>query len=318
MSATSPQHHDTAAENVGRPATVTPGAAGGQQATTSPFHDDRIDSAATAAAAATTTTTATHPSPYNPHDDNAAGDAETLAYPPLLDPSQPLLPPANFSPFFTLVEDATTTEHHHPSVHYVFSDDDPDLHTAVFMRALGDTAAASPSAHKHPHDDDANNVAVLDILPPPAPGVRERFVVVDLTPDGQGVAGATSLSRDWQVVGTVIAPAPSFAEDSADEAAGGGALMLRVEGTEIASGKAVGKDEDEEVALALAEARKTAEGDLVGGMEDLLQRFDGGVDILNKVVGPDVEVLVSAERTATATASAGEEPGRAGGDGAQS
>lgn len=284
MSGPSPQHHDTAAENAGGPATVTSGAAAGQFSNEIP-PDDRIDLAAAAAAAVTT-----HPSSYH-HDDNAAGDAETLSYPPL-DPSQPLLPPANFSPFFALVEDATTAEHHHPSVHYVFSDDDPELHTAVFMRALGDNAPASPTATKH-HDGAAEEEGG-DLLPPPAPGVRERYVVVDLTPDGQGVAGATSLSRDWQVVGTAVAPAPSFAEDGADDAGGGGALMLRVEGAEMAGGRMAGvaKDAGDEVVLTLGDARKSADGDLVSGMEELLQRFDGGVDMLRKVVGPDVDVLV--------------------------
>lgn len=282
MSAPSPQHHDTAAENAGGPATVTSGAAAGQFNNEIP-PDDRIDLAAAAAAAVTT-----HPSSYH-HDDNAAGDAETLSYPPL-DPSQPLLLPANFSPFFALVEDATTAEHHHPSVHYVFSDDDPELHTAVFMRALGDNAPASPTATKH-HDgaaEEEEEGGGGDLLPPPAPGVRERYIVVDLTPDGQGVAGATSLSRDWQVVGTAVAPAPSFAEDGADDAGGGGALMLRVEGAEMAGGRMAG----DEVVLTLGDARKSADGDLVSGMEELLQRFDGGVDMLRKVVGPDVDVLV--------------------------
>ncbi|KAL0264604.1 hypothetical protein SLS55_000554 [Diplodia seriata] len=291
-------------------------------------HDDRVDSAAAVAAAS---------QPLYLHD-NAAGDAETLSYPPLGDDpsSQPLLPPANFSPFFTLVEDAGTGEHHHPAVHYVFSDDDPDLHTAVFMRALGDTTTTAPPSptttrhhphhhivdHLEPHEAGGGGVGGQGgaaaagggghILPPPTPGVRERYVVVDLTPDGQAVAGATSLSRSWQVVGTSIGPAPSFGEDSGNEADGiggsggvGGALLLKVEGTDMGGGGGGGgnrgtaaaaqqqqQGNETVIAAGLTEARKAAGDDLVGGLEELLRRFDGGVDVLGKIVGPDVEVLV--------------------------
>lgn len=256
--------------------------------------------------------------------ENAAGDAEALSYPPLDDPSHQLLPPANFSPFFTLVEDAVTGEHHHPAVHYVFSDDDPELHTAVFMRALGDTTATTappspPATRHHPHHQyhlldhqepheagrHGGAAAAAHILPPPATGVKERYVVLDLTTDGQAVAGATSLSREWQVVGASIAPAPSFAEDNDNDAAdgfcGSGALMLRVEGTDMGGNNSsnrgivstgVQQEEEAVIAAGLGEARRAAGDDLVGGLEELLRRFDGGIDVLSKVVGPDVEVLV--------------------------
>src|ERR1700760_4366986 len=57
---------------------------------------------------------------------------------PYIEPSATtLLPPANFNPFFTLIEDAATGEHYHPSIHYIFADDDPILLTAASMRALG-------------------------------------------------------------------------------------------------------------------------------------------------------------------------------------
>ncbi|GME27169.1 hypothetical protein GTA08_BOTSDO10068 [Neofusicoccum parvum] len=316
MSANSPQqnphHHDTAPPTDSGPAATIPPAGDATLTTTSVAHSDRITSAAEAAAAAA--------AQHHPYTHDAAGDAETLSYPPP-DPSsqQTLLPPANFTPFFTLVEDAATAEHHHPRVHYVFSDDDPDLHTAVFMRALGDTTSlhASPAATlKHPHhflqhadDEDHNNGQHADalLLPPPAPGVKERFVVLDLGADGHTVAGATSLSREWQVVGTAVAPAPSFAEDGADDPSGaGGALMLRVEGTEIrparpagaAAGLDVDQREEEAISAALAEAKRAADGELVAGMEELLRRFDSGIDMLRKVVGADVEVVVAAEAEA--------------------
>ena len=36
-------------------------------------------------------------------------------------------PPPDFKPFFTLIEDPETGDHHHPTVHYIFSDDDPEI-----------------------------------------------------------------------------------------------------------------------------------------------------------------------------------------------
>ncbi|KAL1647797.1 hypothetical protein SLS58_002598 [Diplodia intermedia] len=324
MSVNSPQqhHHEAAPSPVSGLARPSPSAAvdGRTASEHAPVaHDDRVDSAASAAAAAS--------QPLYLHD-NAAGDAETLSYPPLGDDpsSQPLLPPANFSPFFTLVEDAGTGEHHHPAVHYVFSDDDPDLHTAVFMRALGDTTTTAPpsptTTRHHPHHHIVDHLEPHEagggggggqggaaaaagggghIIPPPTPGVKERYVVVDLTPDGQAVAGATSLSRSWQVVGTSIGPAPSFGEDSGNEADGiggsGGVGDMGGGGGGGNRGTAAAAAQQQQgnetvIAAGLAEARKAAGDDLVGGLEELLRRFDGGVDVLGKIVGPDVEVLV--------------------------
>lgn len=257
----------------------------------------------------------------NQHDPDTTNPADETSYPPP-SPSQPLLPPTNFSPFFTLVSDATAAAssgesyHHHPRVHYVFSDDDPDLHTAIFLRALGDSSSpaattASPRHHHehlHPHHTNAPDQHPTgdSLLPAPAPNTTERFIILDLAPDGHGVAGATSLSREWQVVDASIAPAPSFAaEDATEEESGavGAALMLRVEGVEVKQQqqsqqhKALGVGDEEEVlAVLLGEARRKEEsGDLVGGMEELLRRFEAGVEVLGKIVGGDVDVVVGEE-----------------------
>ena len=67
---------------------------------------------------------------------DAPEDDDDVPYP---EPSfeQPLLPPPNFRPFFTLIEDTTSGEHYHPYTHYVFADDDPTIITAASMRGLG-------------------------------------------------------------------------------------------------------------------------------------------------------------------------------------
>ncbi|KAK8213774.1 hypothetical protein IWZ01DRAFT_215791 [Phyllosticta capitalensis] len=263
----------------------------------------------------------------NPHDyGHAAGDAETLDIdyiPPQdkqeahavgdqdqLDPSadaNTLLPPANFAPFFTLVEDATTGHTEHPSVHYVFADDDPELHTAIFTRALGDTSAMTSTRHTNRHragnapdndeedENDSSDPAAAEappqpLLPPPVPGQKDRFIVLDLSADARTITQAQSLSREWQVISTSISAAPTFSEEG-DEAGGSGALMLRVEGLEMTGrstgGRGTGTISEEET---VEDVRRGAGGDLVSGLEALLRRFEGGLDVVGKVVGSDGEM----------------------------
>ncbi|KXT11468.1 hypothetical protein AC579_2409 [Pseudocercospora musae] len=113
---------------------------------------------------------------------------EDIPYPEAEDETQ-LQPPADFKPFFTLIEDPVTCEHHHPVVHYVFADDDQDIITN----------------------------AALETLPPKRLDVNEvedRFIVVDMAADGKQVVSATSLSANWQGLTTKLAQAPSWGDDS--------------------------------------------------------------------------------------------------------
>ncbi|KAK8165385.1 hypothetical protein IWX90DRAFT_162858 [Phyllosticta citrichinensis] len=291
---------------------------------------------------------ATQPSSSTPHDraapgpstddsndprdyGHAAGDAETLEIdyippqsthetgrdahhisdPDPIDPAaeaQTLLPPANFTPFFTLVEDASTGHTEHPSVHYVFADDDPELHTAIFARALGDTSAVTSARHTSRHrsgfargndeedDDESSDPAAAaaaspqPILPPSVPGQKDRYVVLDLSADARSITQAQSLSREWQVISTSISAAPTFTEEG-DDAGGSGALMLRVEGLEMATrgngGRGTGGSFEEE---AVDEVRRGAGGDLVSGLETLLRRLEDGLDLVGKVVGSNGEL----------------------------
>ncbi|EME89083.1 uncharacterized protein MYCFIDRAFT_76450 [Pseudocercospora fijiensis CIRAD86] len=130
-------------------------------------------------------------------------DDDDIPYPEPEDETQ-LQPPADFKPFFTLIEDPVTREHHHPVVHYVFADDDQDIITN----------------------------AALETLPPKRPDaneVEDRFVVVDMAADGKEVVNATSLSVNWQGLTTKVAQAPSWGDDSnlADRG-----LMLHISGRE--------------------------------------------------------------------------------------
>ncbi|CAI7596887.1 unnamed protein product [Penicillium glandicola] len=106
-------------------------------------------------------------------------------------------PPSHsaFQPFFTLIEDAHTSDYHHPTVHYIFSDDDTDIVTEAALRSLAaqqealsdskkDQIAQTQASNlqdetKDPSDSDP---AKTTLLPPPVPGVRENYVILDVEP----------------------------------------------------------------------------------------------------------------------------------------
>lgn len=125
-----------------------------------------------------------------------------------------LVAPPDFRPFFTLIEDPVTGEHLHPSVHYVFSDDDPDFITSAVLESLEST--------QHAQETGAN--------PTDQTGNQERLILLDISPDGKTVKNAQSLSHEWQVSSAVIGQAPSWSEDSSRKTTAG--LLLQIEGTE--------------------------------------------------------------------------------------
>jgi hypothetical protein len=103
-------------------------------------------------------------------------------------------PPA-FQPFFTLIEDAHTSDYHHPTVHYIFSDDDTDIVTEAALRSLGvqqeglsdskkDQIAQAQASNLRNETKDSSNLdqAKATLLPPPVPGVRDDFIILDIEP----------------------------------------------------------------------------------------------------------------------------------------
>lgn len=113
-----------------------------------------------------------------------------------------LIPPPDFKPFFTLIEDSLTGEPYHPAVHYVFADDDQDILTAAALETISDEQQSSES---------------------------ERFMIVDLSADGKEVLSVSSLSPDWQGLKTKVTQAPSWGDESGTSDRG---LMLRIFGRE--------------------------------------------------------------------------------------
>ncbi|KAK4552226.1 hypothetical protein LTR86_010580 [Recurvomyces mirabilis] len=115
-----------------------------------------------------------------------------------------LMPPPGFQPFFTLVEDHETGEHYHPTVQYVFTDDDPEGLTAGLLHAIEQQTGQAE--------------------------VEERIVILDMSSDGKTVQAASSLSPHWQPVQASVSQAPSWGGNSNDDQ---GRLMTRVSGQEV-------------------------------------------------------------------------------------
>lgn len=182
--------------------------------------------------------------------DDGEGQEQQLVHPP-------------FQPFFTLIEDVHTSEYHHPAVHYIFSDDDTDIVTEAALRSLEAQQNALPDSKKeqilehqsqYSYGEDELPSRKTDLLPPPRPGVRDNFIILDVEPASPEVTkenggeqpgssaqprpvptqfrvtSAQSLAPTWQVLNPELAPAPTFENSDPGEAASQG-MMLKIRGT---------------------------------------------------------------------------------------
>lgn len=234
-----------------------------------------------------------------------AHDNDEIPYP---EPSseQTPLPPPNFRPFFTLVEDSTSGEHYHPYVHYVFVDDDPVIVTAASMRGMGlDDTKYLPQNAQDGHEEDQDQTGeegedrdspVESPLPPPIPGVREHYLIVDVGADGRTIVDAQSLSSSWQIMNASVRIAPSFDESSPDQG-----FMLRIEGVEV-PGKKKGKGKGLPGDNILAEARERNQGDIFAALDGLVAGIEGSLAVASQITGfgsrekdTDLQVEVKAE-----------------------
>ncbi|EER40092.1 conserved hypothetical protein [Histoplasma capsulatum H143] len=101
-----------------------------------------------------------------------------------------------FCPFFTVIQDAHSSEYHHPTVHYVFSDDDTDLITEAALRTLeagqgNNSLQASGNTHLREAggNEEARAYARVSSLPPPINGMQEHYIVVDIQPSQYDAVG---------------------------------------------------------------------------------------------------------------------------------
>jgi hypothetical protein len=240
------------------------------------------------------------PSPHDDHPkshqaEQAAEADDEIPYP---EPGSEhtLLPPPNFNPFFTIVEDTTTGDHHHPFVHYVFADDDPAIVTAAAMRSLGlDDTKYLPQPDDERQetqgedDQEVQEPAVESPLPPPIVGSRERFMIIDIAADGHTIVGAQSMSPDWQITSANVRTAPSFDEGAPDRG-----HMLKIEGVEV-PGKNKGKAKGQPGEGKLREAQERSQGDIFGALDGLAKGIEGSLEVAGKISGRDDEVRESAQ-----------------------
>lgn len=178
---------------------------------------------------------------------------DTRTHEPEAPDSSIAAPPADFKPFFALVEDPVTGEYHHPEVHYIFSDDeDQGVLTSAALRAI---------------DKEDNTLQEHD-------DVEERVAVIDMDFDGRTVLGISSLSPEWQALRAQVWEAPGQANKKQGNTDRG--LMLRVSGKEASVASATGKQNDDGVENLVKNFGNALESlDEVLGEEEAKAQDDG-------------------------------------------
>lgn len=180
------------------------------------------------------------------------------------------------NPYFTLIEDTTTGEHYHPSVHYIFEDDEPDLLLAASARALGGNEDyRSPSMDKSEREEYESA-----LLPVPPLGSEERYIIMNMASDGYTVDSAHSLSSNWQISDVKVGEAPTWDEDTSDTQGKG--LMLGIRGSDLPM--QTDTDDNDGVTL-LQNALTPDEVPLMIAIEHLAADFGKGQTIINSVIG---------------------------------
>lgn len=175
-------------------------------------------------------------SQHQPQQDNTGFDI----------PDQQPLPP--FQPLFTLVTDSTTGATHHARVHYIFSDDEPDLLTDALgqyssQQQQQTASSSSGSTSAKPAPPTTDRAILLDLVPKPSandPSISSSAAAAAAAAPGYEVAWASSLSADWAVVSAKVNPMSADDNDTADMTTtpardAHGALMLRIEGVDLSS-----------------------------------------------------------------------------------
>lgn len=131
-----------------------------------------------------------------------------------------------FQPFFTLVEDATSQTTVHPSVTYIFADDELDPVTEAALRiqntqastsvaALASILNSDPTKQRGSQQEGRRKSSQVEPV--------ERSILLTLTPSGRDVQSFHSLTPDWHVDDVEITPAPTL--DSGSDAHGAGSTI---------------------------------------------------------------------------------------------
>ncbi|KAI7222382.1 hypothetical protein KC333_g1156 [Hortaea werneckii] len=188
-----------------------------------------------------------------------------------------LLPPPDFKPFFTLIEDAETGDHHHPAVHYIFADDEPEFLTDATLMALEQQQHQQQQEQEQEQEQTPTSQASE---------VEERFILLDLAEDGKTVLSTTSLSPNWQALKASVGKAPSLGQ-SEEGGSGGGNPMLTISGQEGSRGSsAVGFGGKKGGRMKVGAA---GGGTGEGRVEDLVKGFEERLGSLDEVLGEKKE-----------------------------
>lgn len=114
-------------------------------------------------------------------------------------------------------------------MHYIFSDDDTDIVTEAALRSLEsnqdtlgqgpkgkskprDQAASGAVYNEHEEDDEFASPRKDALLPPPIPGVRDNYIILDMEPSSGPIDehnSNTAASTRETTAGTSSVPAPA-------------------------------------------------------------------------------------------------------------
>lgn len=129
---------------------------------------------------------------------------------------QPQIP---FQPFFALIEDTLTNEHYHPTVHYIFADDEPDIITEAACRSLDQNSDGSDTATTTEHptfQDQSQDQSATELaeprLPPARPDVKEHYLILDVQPSSSIAGPASHHLQHQQFSDRLPSPSPSSIE----------------------------------------------------------------------------------------------------------
>ena len=197
-----------------------------------------------------------------------------------------------FAPIYTLVTNTSTRSTHHPHVHYIFSDDDPDI--------LSQALAQQHELNVDESTSDAKS--------------HNRTVLLDVEPDADGgykVSWASSLSPSWAVVDAQLSriTPPSEAagantNGSANNPQKSDRLMLRIDGIEAASAGT-----ESELRLSSRSGQGSGSGSSLGSSQrdrdnesypSLVDEFERRMATLRKMVDSSEERRQKVEAEATA------------------
>ncbi|ROV95906.1 hypothetical protein VSDG_05143 [Cytospora chrysosperma] len=229
---------------------------------------------------------------------------------PELQPQQP--PP--FQPLFTLVTDSTTRATHHPRVHYIFSDDDPEILTEALAHygPQKQNTLSSPSGSGTTLEarDRPRQPSTASITTPN----NERVIILDLVPKATNTTAATATTT---TATAAHSDEHSAAAATASSAGGGGGGYDVAWASSLSSDWAVVSARispmADDINASSTGAGPSAAGDPDGEnnpqQQQLILRIEGlGLDAVAPSRAPGTRARRSSTATATGAGAAGRRP----------